>query len=103
LPELKRRVKQRPPRRPGTLTIATDIGRTHLHVTRSGVEIKEKGGRSQNVLRLPQARLTQLVTGYRDLADLLLETEVKARGKAAEMAEILAPAKPPYFWLPDRF
>jgi len=86
----------------GSLTIETDLGAVTLEIDGGNVAVNPGGG-GGSLLRLPQARLAQLVVGYRSLRSLLLEPGVEARGDTQRLVDALFPRGEPYVWMSDRF
>ncbi len=78
----------------GTLAIETELG----------VERLDLGGATPEVrIRLPQALLIQLLFGYRDVEDALLESGVSIDDDARPILDALFPVGQPYLWPNDRF
>lgn len=87
----------------GVLSIHTEIGEVSLELREGEVEVLPIGEGDWN-LDIPQAKLMQLVMGYRSIDDLLLDGDVLLEGE--EGAEILRKFFPRGFahcWLTDAF
>lgn len=80
--------------------IETDIGSVGLAIDRGGVRVI-RGGVLKVVI--PQMILTQLVMGYRGVADVINEPGVHIQKKAQPILDILFPKTSAYMWWSDRF
>jgi predicted acetyltransferase len=95
-PALAARLEALPPHgRPagGTVMWRTDLGETRTPL----------GGAGEWVVAMPQARLTQLLLGYRAIDDLLGEADVQVDAAALPLLRAICPAGYPYVWPGDRF
>ncbi len=78
----------------GTLVLRTDLGTDRVRLGAGGPEL---------AIELPQTLLTQLLLGYRSVADAFFETEARADEAALPVLDALLPAGHPYIWDADRF
>ena len=83
-----------------SLGIETDIGTVGLAVDRSGVRVI-RGGVVK--VKMPQLVLTQLIMGYRSMADVVSEPGVFIPKKAQPVLDLLFPKRDGYMWWSDRF
>lgn len=86
----------------GSLEIKTDIGEVTLLIKNGHIEIRREH-KGESLLDLPQAKLMQLIVGYRSIRDILNNSDVKARGNIEALIKILFPKSNPWIWLPDHF
>ena len=77
----------------GTVVWRTDLGEARTPL----------GGAGELVVAMPQARLTQLLLGYRAIDDLLAEPDVQVDAAALPLLRAICPAGHPYVWPGDRF
>ncbi len=86
----------------GSFEIRTNIGKVTLAIKDGHLEIMEEQ-RAESLLDLPQAKLTQLIVGYRSIRDILNSSAVKASGNIESLIKIFFPKSNPWIWLPDHF
>ncbi len=85
-----------------TLSLVTDIGTVVLAACRGQV-IARRGARARMSAKLPQAVLTQLLLGYRSVAEAATLPDVKISRDALEFMDVLFPVGSPYMYQGDRF
>jgi hypothetical protein len=61
------------------------------------------GTQSDQVIKLPQDKLAQLVVGYRSASDLLTDLDMQALGDTRPLLDTLFPKCQPHVWMPDYF
>lgn len=93
-PLLRRRAAKAGVTLSGSLVFQTDLGRTRLSLGSDGDSLQ---------VRLPQWALAQLVLGYRDIHDVLFETEAHADPRALPVLEAFFPVGFPYTYCADRY
>jgi predicted acetyltransferase len=86
----------------GALTFETDLGATTINL-HEGVVRVTPGTQSDQVIKLPQDKLAQLVVGYRSASDLLTDPAIQACGDARPLLDTLFPKCQPHVWMPDYF
>jgi predicted acetyltransferase len=86
----------------GSLRIRTDIGNATFEI-RDGLLDMASGQESECSLDLPQAKLIQLLVGYRTVRDILSDSDVEASHSLAPLLPILFPETVPYVWSADHF
>jgi predicted acetyltransferase len=86
---------------PSRISLKTDIGLITLDISDSGVSLSES--KSTNWIEFPQWVLMQLILGYRNPKNVLIDQHVKHEGRIGEALGILFPAGNPYIWLSDWF
>ncbi|MDA0745270.1 MAG: GNAT family N-acetyltransferase [bacterium] len=101
VPEFNRRLGMQVHPLQTSLTLKTDIGSLGLKLQDSSVVITP--GRSKKVVELPQRLLTQLVFGYRSVADILHDPDAGISPGAQPALTALFPKQPAYMWWSDRF
>ena len=82
------------------LLLETDIGSVGLHISKGQIRVAE-GGKTK--IKIPQLLLTQLIMGYRDIADVMGEKNVSVPKTALPLLQILFPKRDAYMWWSDRF
>ncbi|MDA0711459.1 MAG: GNAT family N-acetyltransferase [bacterium] len=95
------RIRMSPVSWSGDLVIKTDIGTVGLQVGVNGVCVTPEPGRPQ--IQISQMALTQLVMGYRAVADLAHDSEVSIPRRLWPILDALFPKGNPYMWWTDRF
>jgi len=85
----------------GTLALRTDIGTVGLGVSKGRVEMVVPRRPTVNV-EIPQLKLTQLVMGYRNAADVAYDDDVSIPRRALPVVDALFPRGYPYMWWADR-
>jgi predicted acetyltransferase len=85
------------PRERVLLRIETDRGTTTLHLGRGS------GGRRNLAIRLPQAGLAQLVTGFRSAGELTAAGEATGDPGAVRLLDRVFRGPVPFVWQADRF
>jgi hypothetical protein len=103
LPELTRRIQMSRPPWKGVLRIQTDIGTAGLDLSGPSVRLASPAQRGTTVVRISQMALTQLVMGYRSVADVSLDPDVAIPARALPVLDALFPKGHPYMWWSDRF
>ncbi|NLG28740.1 MAG: GNAT family N-acetyltransferase [Chloroflexi bacterium] len=78
----------------GALRFETDLGTDTLAFGAGGPTLR---------VALSQGELTQLLLGYRPVADLLFEGAAQVDADAAPLLDALFPPGHPYVWMSDRF
>lgn len=84
------------------LEIRTDIGSTVLQICYDFLNICS-GQKVENSFNLPQAKLIQLIVGYRTARDILNDSEVEISISIEPLVSVLFPKANPYVWLADHF
>ena len=102
VPEFGRRLGGAGSARKGRFTLATDIGALGLEVQGRRVRMRSEK-RGAPVIRIPQRALTQLVMGYRSVAEIAVDPEVKVPTRLVPIFTMLFPKGQPYMAYPDRF
>ena len=104
LPELNRRLSEASPGQDqsGSLSLVTEIGTIGLSVTGDQVSLDDDSGATAR-LQVPQAVLTQLLLGYRTVDDVLADPEVKMKGEALPILQLLPCRDFAYMWKQDHF
>lgn len=101
--ELKRRISDsKPGGYSGSLEIRTDTGSVTFQVCAGSLNIFP-GRKAENFLKLPQAKLIQLVVGYRTVRDILDDSDVELSSSLKPLLNVLFPKDNPYVWLADHF
>ena len=101
-PELSRRLRTSPTPWAGRLRMETDLGIVGLQLAGNGVTLAPAHPEAVRV-RLPQMALTQVVMGYRSVADVALDPGVSIPHRALPALNALFPKGHPYMWWSDRF
>jgi len=102
--ELSRRLRKAtlPKGAPDSVTLSCELGEVTLSCR--GDEVRVSAGASgASRLVLPQPLLAQLVVGYRDFSDSILEEAVQAEGEPGPLIEALLPRQVGYIWRTDQF
>jgi predicted acetyltransferase len=86
----------------GHVEVKTELGSTRFDVEDGELRVGEGGGTAQNRAELPVGALTQLVVGYRSVADAVNDERVSTEGDLG-LLEALFPASFPYMWAYDRY
>jgi len=86
----------------GAVDIRTELGSTTL-VFDGGALALRHGATSERFLELPQAKLCQLLAGYRPVRDMLNDDEVKTGGDILPVLEALFPQGYAWTWATDYF
>ena len=85
----------------GGFAIDTDIGRVGFVVSGADIVLADVGGRAQ--VSMSQMVLTQLVMGYRSVADVVFDEGVEIPEQLLPVLNTLFPKGNPYMWWTDRF
>ena len=85
----------------GEFAIETDIGRAGLVISKRNITLADVGGRAQ--VLMSQMVLTQLIMGYRSVADVVFDEGVKIPKRLLSVMGALFPKGNPYMWWSDRF
>jgi len=85
----------------GELQIITDLGAVTLVVKHGILSLENRD--SDAKFFVPQQNLSQLLHGYRELDDLLIDPTDSIKSDNPQLAEQLAPEKSPYLWSTDLF
>ena len=85
------------------LILETDIGSVGLRVWDRPVVLETMAGRGAATVRLPQSVLTQLVLGYRSVAEVVHGRDVSIPRRILLVLDALFPKGQPYMWWSDRF
>jgi hypothetical protein len=85
----------------GSGWVCPQTARATLDISDSGVSLSES--KSTNWIEFPQWVLMQLILGYRNPKNVLIDQHVKHEGRIGEALGILFPAGNPYIWLSDWF
>ena len=102
-PEWNRRLQALPTSWRERLLLETDIGSVGLRVLGRSVLLETKAGRGAATVRLPQNVLTQLVLGYRSVAEVVYDRDVSIPRRILPVLDALFPKGHPYMWWSDRF
>ncbi len=84
------------------LDIVTDVGEIGVSIENEQLTVGGPNGRGGR-LELPQAILTQLLFGYRNIDDVIDQSDVRAHEDLLPVLRTLFPVGCPYMWEPDRF
>lgn len=88
----------------GRLILETDIGTVPLDIQACRVEVDTSGPEaSRHVVTIPQHKLIQSITGFRDIATLALDDDVRCPSDALPVLRALFPQGYPHMWHDDRF
>jgi hypothetical protein len=87
----------------GSLRVRTDIGDVTLDIRDGVVRTSDEGERPDHEIEIPQHRLIQLATGFRDLGSPLIEDDVHASPDAVSLLRALFPPQYPHTWKPNGF
>ena len=101
VPEFNCRLKTSQLSWEGVLALETDIGTVGLDINNGSVAITQ--GQSKVKAELPQMILTQLVLGYRSVADISGDANVKIPPRCLPIFDVLFPKHDAYMWWSDRF
>jgi len=83
------------------LSVGTDIGT--VTIVRKQGHLAVSALNSSARVEVSQLALTQLITGYRSIQDLLVDGDAKVARRWADVVDALFPKANPYMWWPDRF
>lgn len=86
----------------GAISFETDVGKVDIAFERGKAKVGE-GARNPLVVRIPQSMLVQLLTGYREPADLMGRREFQAPDKALPVLRALFPRQFPHVSPADSF
>lgn len=100
--ELEKKVHQADVDKPISLQIKTDIGDTTIPFL-GNQSIHSPEQERKYSLELSQDKLTQLVIGYRDIRDILNDSDVKASSDIEPLANLFFSGPLPYMWSADHF
>ncbi len=85
-----------------SLEIRTDMENITLKICDGTLNIYSEE-KVENFLTLSQAKLIQLIVGYRSVRDILNDSEVEIGGDIEPLLGVLFPKTSPYVWLADHF
>ncbi len=85
----------------GELQIVTNLGSVTLIVENGSLMISDRESAQKFIV--PQQNLSQLLHGYRELEDLLIDPDGSITCANRQIAALLAPEKEPYLWSTDLF
>ncbi len=101
LPELEKRVQMRLGQYNRSLAIETEIGTVTLSCEKGSLNLTDELVEDRFVVSA--SMLVQLMTGYRELDDLLISVDGEVRCDNHELASILHPGREPFLWTTDYF
>ncbi len=85
----------------GELTVETDLGSFTIRVQSGKLTISEQPSEKKFVI--PQKELVQLLSGYRELEDILITPDNSISCDNPELASIMHPRQTPFLWPTDYF
>jgi predicted acetyltransferase len=101
--ELRRRWAASDLRYTDTISLVTDIGTVGLRIQGRKLSVTERLAKGSVRVKMPQLKLAQLVTGYRDVEDLSFDEDVSAPRRTHAALDVLFPKQQGYMWWSDRF
>ena len=101
IPELNLRLQNHPSTPIDALTLDTDIGSVDLSMENSSIKL----GKCPSAVRfrIPQLVLSQLILGYRSVADIANDPGVTIPSSCRYLLQTLFPKHNAYMWWSDRF
>ncbi len=101
LPELEQRLQNRLGNYSGSLSVVTDLGVFTLSANNGSLTLSKETCKKR--FMLSQKELMQLMSGYRELDDILLTPDCSVVCDDYELASIFHPERTPFLWPTDHF
>ncbi len=103
-PELTKRLRRSPLADwGGDVVLETDMGNVGLSIRDRQVTVASDRAGLAHTVAIPQNKLVQAITGFRDVATLALDEDVHCPPEALDVVRALFPTGHPYMWWDDRF